>query len=113
MRGPILAIGLVALTSCSALGPVGALLGGGPKVAANVQAAKTATQTVGQTVTTDASHAGKVDQSRNNGVSAGTVGRVTITPWWTITPAGLILALMTFLYGWLHWRRPGDRPKGA
>lgn len=48
------------LTGCGA-SPLGLLTGGGPQVAANVQAAKTATQTIGQT---------SVSESRIEGATA-------------------------------------------
>ena len=41
-------LGMVILTGCSG-GPLSLLTGGGPKIAANVQAGKTNTQTIGQT----------------------------------------------------------------
>jgi hypothetical protein len=79
------------------------LTGGGPNVAANTQVAKTATQTVGKSVTTGdqkiekiEGHANRVEQvqAQDNKIKAETVGKVTINE----TPPWVILLL---LLGWL------------
>jgi hypothetical protein len=92
VRNAVILLALV-LSSCGPLSLAGGLLGGGPKVAANVQAAKTATQTVGQTTVTqprlDHVQAAKVEQnaSKTGAVQADTVQTVVVreapkTPLW-------------------------------
>lgn len=72
------------LASCSPAGLAGALLSGGPKVAANGQAGKTNAQTIGQTAITqprlDHVTAAKIEQSGTSSsqVKADQVQRVTI-----------------------------------
>lgn len=87
------------LTGCGA-SPLGLLTGGGPHVAANVQAAKTATQTIGQTSVSDsrieASTAARdIRQStETNRVRADQVQTVVVNelPVW---------AVLLMLAGWL------------
>ena len=87
------------LTGCGA-SPLGLLTGGGPQVAANVQAAKTATQTVGQTSISESkieksTAARDIKQSADtNKVNAETVEKVVVNelPAW---------AVLLMLAGWL------------
>lgn len=82
---------LFSLTSCSATSPLSLLTGGGPNVAANVQAGKTNSQTVG--TTTNNSDVGVVDQSTSK-VDADNVDTVNIQQ----TPVWMIILLVL---GWL------------
>ena len=90
---------LAALASCG--GPLGVLTGGGPNVAANVQAGKTNSQTIGQTSVTDQRIDGA--QARTIEQSAGTtrvrsetvetiVIQEQVPPWiWLLMAAAWVL----------------------
>lgn len=88
---------LLLLASCGS--PLGALLGGGPKVAANVQAGAENAQTFGKSETVDQSitrsTVGTVHQSKDTStVAAGKVEKVEVNQ----TPAWLILAFAAALF---------------
>lgn len=93
------ALSALLLTGCSG-SPLGLLTGGGPHVAANVQAAKTATQTIGQTSVSDsriegATAARDIRQStETNRLRADEVQTVVVNelPVW---------AVLLMLVGWL------------
>ena len=96
---PLALIGLVSLAGCSNL-PVSlasGLLGKGPNVAANVQAGKTNTQTVGETKNQEVKvtdNVGTVNLDEGTTVKAEEVASITINE----TPVWLIVALVL---GWL------------
>lgn len=109
---------LLALSSCGSL-PVRLLTGGGPNVAANVQAGKTNAQTVGTTQVTEQKlvrpQARQIRQSSDtNKVQADTARDVTVnenSPWLIIA-----FAVALFLDSPIRW--PGQiwrairKPKG-
>lgn len=101
-------IALLALAGCD--GPLSLLTGGGPNVAANVQAARTATQTVGTTVVQDTrvqdSTAGRdiVQTSDTNRVRADQVQTVVVQE----VPAWLIIAFAVALFLDSPLRWPGQ-----
>jgi hypothetical protein len=84
----LMMIGLttITLSGCSQIGgaALGALTGGGPNVAANVQAAKTATQTVGKT---------EVQDIRAETVNQTTTHVTEIEPWLIMLLVVLALVL--------------------
>lgn len=95
---------LVLITLCGALsacdGPLALLTGGGPKIAANVQAGKTNTQTIGQTNVTEQNlvrpRARTIEQSTGEtGVRTERVETVIVRnevpPWIWITWAMLLM----------------------
>jgi len=88
------------LASCSGSGPLSLLTGGGPNVAANVQAGKTNNQTLGTSESTEQvikveTLEGVVEQSNDeNKVSTETVENININE----IPAWVILLL---ILGWL------------
>lgn len=97
-----MALALVLVVTLSACGgPMSLLTGGGPNVAANVQAGKTNSQTVGQSYVTEQKlvrpQARTIEQSTGEvGVRAEEVGNVHVTnvdPW--------VLAVMMLLAGFL------------
>lgn len=86
------------VTGCK--GPLSLLTGGGPNVAANVQVAKTATQTIGKTtvtgdqkIETNSGHMVQIQEQQSQ-LTAENVDTVTINE----TPIWMILLL---LLGWL------------
>jgi ABC-type enterobactin transport system permease subunit len=86
------------VTGCK--GPLSLLTGGGPKVAANVQAAKTATQTIGSTTVTgdqkiegSSGHITQIQEQQTK-LSVEKVDKVTINE----TPIWMIVLLMI---GWI------------
>ena len=86
------------VTGCK--GPLSLLTGGGPNVAANVQMAKTATQTIGSTTVTgdqkiegSSGHMVQIQEQQSK-ISAENVGKVTINE----TPIWMVLLLIT---GWV------------
>ncbi|WP_146684183.1 bacteriophage spanin2 family protein [Thioclava sediminum] len=102
---PLALISLLALTACSGLPgaalktAAGAALGGGPNVAANGQAGRTNSQTVGASSTTEqhlnAAGAQNVQQSSDrSSVKADAVHEMTVNemPAWVV--------LLAFLAGW-------------
>lgn len=99
MRFLIALVLAVALTGCG--GPLSLLTGGGPKVAANVQAGQTNTQTLGQSETTQQTitkpKARTIEQSSGDTVvRAETVENVNnsgISVWYV----GLLMLLAGFL----------------
>lgn len=99
--------GMLLLVACSGVNPLGLLTGGGPNVAANVQAGKTNSQTVGQTnnvapkaVVRPKARVETIDQSSktttNNELPVWVwiVGILTwIVGWVTDTPATMVRQL--------------------
>ena len=86
------------VTGCK--GPLSLLTGGGPNVAANVQVAKTATQTIGKTtvtgdqkIETNSGHMVQIQEQQTK-LTAENVDTVTLNE----TPVWMILLL---LLGWL------------
>lgn len=94
MHRPLFLIGLVSLlAACNSL-PLSLLTGGGPNVAANVQAARTATQTVGTTqITEQRTNSGDI-KTLEAKVAAEKVEKVTVNevqPW----------VILLLILGWL------------
>jgi len=103
MRLTFLALPLVFLTACG--GPLDLLTGGGPNVAANVQAGRTNSQTVGTTENLQQKivrpQARDIRQSKDtNKVQSDSVSSITINE----IPAWVILLLVI---GWL-FPSPGE-----
>jgi hypothetical protein len=102
-------IALLSLTSCSAGGALKLIGGGGPKVAANVQAGKTNTQTVGETKIKDQrienTTAKEIRQTADtNKVRADRVERIVVNE----TPIWLWIALIVALFLDSPLRWPGQ-----
>jgi hypothetical protein len=107
------------LASCSVLNPVSLLTGGGPKVAANVQAGKTNTQTIGTTKLVEMAgpvaspeNVGTFNQNTNQSaddrvVTADRVETVVVNqiPMWLL---GGMFALV-ILFGIVGWLSPQPR----
>lgn len=96
---PLVLIGSVSLAGCSNLPAslVSGVLGKGPNVAANVQAGKTNTQTVGTTTNQEvkvSDNMGTVSLDEGTTVKAEEVASITINE----TPVWLIVAL---ILGWI------------
>jgi len=94
LRSLLVLIGLASLLlGCSSL-PLGLLTGGGPNVAANVQAGKTNSQTLGTTkIVEQKTNSGDI-KSVDSKVSAEQVGKVTVNE----APVWMVLLLIV---GWL------------
>lgn len=91
--------GTLLMAGCSNLNPLGVLTGGGPNVAANTQAGKTNSQTIGTSTVTEQKlvrpQAQKITQSSdNNKVRADSVETVVVNE----IPAWVVLLL---ILGWL------------
>lgn len=107
-------VAVLALSGCSGMGALSLLTGGGPNVAANTQAGKTNTQTVGQTNITEQKlirpQARTIEQSTgDNKVRTERVETVVIqekdAPWLILT---LVAVAIAGTIGWIHgWRTPG------
>lgn len=122
----LVVLALAILPACS--GPLRLLTGGGPNVAANVQAGRTNSQTLGQTANTDqritAPAAQRVEQTAGaTGVRAEQVERVVVnqtSPWmvalllaaWALpTPAQMAARLAAWIAA--AWAWPRRRKKGG
>lgn len=95
--------GMLLMVACSNLNPIGLLTGGGPNVAANVQAGKTNTQTVGTTTVTEQKlvrpQARDIRQtSDTNRVKAESADTVIVNdlPVWV-----WVVAILLFIVGWV------------
>lgn len=105
VRFLLASLGMLLMVGCSNLNPIGLLTGGGPNVAANVQAGKTNSQTIGTTNVTeqklvrpqarDIRQTADTNQVRSDNVETVVVNEV---PVWVI----LLLIL-----GWL-FPSPGE-----
>ena len=94
---------MLLMGACSGVNPIGLLTGGGPNVAANVQAGKTNTQTVGTTTVTEQKlvrpKARDIRQTADtNRVKAESADTVVVNdlPVWV-----WIVAILLFIVGWV------------
>lgn len=91
MKKLILAVTLAfTLAGCSGISPLSLLTGGGPNVAANVQAGKTNTQTLGTTQITEQK---LVSPQAETIEQTGTVNNTNVDPW--------IIALLCLFAGFV------------
>lgn len=105
------------LSGCSPGGALSLLTGGGPNVAANVQAGKTNSQSIGQTLLNDQKivrpEARTIEQSvGDTGVRAETVEQVfntNVDPWMIVFIAflaGVLVPSHREIAGWIrNWRK--------
>jgi len=105
---PLAFSGMLLMAACSG-SPLSLLTGGGPNVAANVQAGKTNTQTIGTTTVTEQKlvrpQARKIQQTAdNNKVRAGSVKTVVVNeiPVWAVA----IFVLSVIVWSYFLWMLP-------
>ena len=101
--------GMLLMVACSNLNPIGLLTGGGPNVAANTQAGKTNTQTIGTTTINeqelvrpqarDIRQTADTNQVRSDSVETVVVNEL---PVWMI---GVFLMLLV-MWSYLLWMLP-------
>ena len=98
---------LLFLSACG--GPLSLLTGGGPNVAANVQAARTANQTVGSNITDNRRAEGQRAEVSDSRVRADNVESVTVIeglPFWVWILLGMLIPGPTeWVKDWLLARR--------
>jgi uncharacterized protein YceK len=109
MRFLIVTLLALSLSGCGALKTFSALTGGGPNVAANVQAGKTNSQTVGTTENTSQKivrpQARDIRQSKDsNSVRSDSVETVVVNqiPTWLLVS----MAAIAVLFGAVGWLSP-------
>jgi len=117
-RAGALLVLIAALAGCSQI--AGAVLGSGPKVAANVQAGRTNAQTLGAATFSDQRivrpNARTIEQSsgatqlRTERVDQVVIQDQDTPPWiWFLALAGWMLPTPQALARWVWARRPGGR----
>lgn len=99
----LVSIGLT--SSCSGVSPLSLLTGSGPNVAANVQAGKVNSQTIGKTSNTEIEATGASQKvSGSTKVQADGVDQITVNE--VSTPLVALLTAMFILWSYLLWKLP-------